>query len=817
MLRFGMVLLTLLSLVAASMADELVTDEQVPAPVQPAYYTDPQASVFVSSDDEAESATPAEFATFNLQEPVQPAAPLAMMPGSGLPAPATDFAERLFATDNVRRSLIVRSRREMIPATGTEFVFGSEGNFRVTTDGGNLLGKALSTPSVNTQQRTPIITDPRVRGSQSGRTVASGSYWAPARQDLDTMLSKIDSRLLQDVIVIKGPYSAHYGPGYNFIDFQLLQTPRYFCGPETHSSTSAEFKSNGQQWYGRETLWGGGEGYGWRASYGHRTGNDYVDGHGMAYPSSYNSGDLNLAYGCDFSPDSHLELNYLRLDQSNVEFPYLVFDINYLATDGYELKYVLENQTQFDLLTVDAWYNRTRFTGDTSRPGKNHQIPEIREDNGLGPDQFLTTDVDGMSTGYRAAMSWGLPGEPILTLGTDLIRIGQQLNDIVPAHTEDVGFPLPIPEQNFPIPRSNSLDVGLFAEHSRPVSDVLRVNLGARVDLVTTNSRNNVPGMGVLTGFPPVLVETSLSDLKQAELEQHFVPWNVYVTGEYQFTDCHFLNGGVGHASRPPTLTELYAYGPFIGSLQPGLTFVQGDPTLDAEECTQIDIGARADLGDRRWSISGFYAWIHDYITYDDVGRRYQPPFPPFDPGHDFQEVAYTNTALATLIGFEYLGEQDVRDDLTAFLVMNYVAGTDHTRAKPSRIGAMLREEAFLPPAPRSLFPGNSEPLPGIPPLQARLGLRWHDPQPNPYWALELEARLVAEQTRVATSLFEQQTPGFEVFNIRGFWRPNDCLTLIGGIENFTNRFYREHLDYRPGLQTFRPGINFYTAVELAY
>ena len=36
--------------------------------------------------------------------------------------------------------------------------------------------------------------------------------------DLDTMLNKIDSRIVNDITVIKGPYSALYGPGSNFVD-----------------------------------------------------------------------------------------------------------------------------------------------------------------------------------------------------------------------------------------------------------------------------------------------------------------------------------------------------------------------------------------------------------------------------------------------------------------------------------------------------------------------------------------------------------------------------------------------------------------------
>ena len=102
--------------------------------------------------------------------------------------------------------------------------------------------QSLAAPGVKAQQRTPITTDPRVRGSRSGRTLASGSYWAPARDDLDTMLSKIDSRLIQNVVVIQGPYAARYGPGFDFIDFQLLESPRYDDGAaHAEGSSSLEY------------------------------------------------------------------------------------------------------------------------------------------------------------------------------------------------------------------------------------------------------------------------------------------------------------------------------------------------------------------------------------------------------------------------------------------------------------------------------------------------------------------------------------------------------------------------------------------------
>jgi outer membrane receptor protein involved in Fe transport len=782
-----------------------------------------QASAADEGDDSEPLFKPTS--TF-LQPPIEPAVPPTTTPTVPVPTAASQFVQSVFAAPDVRRSLLSSYRRSLATGVGTELVFGSEGKFRVTTDGGNLLGKSLFAPGVKVQQRTPVVTDPRVRAARHGRLLASGSYWVPAREDLDTMLSKIDSRIIRDVIVVKGPYSVRYGPGFNFIDFELLDSPRYRCGYQTEGSTSFEYKTNGEQVYGRQSVWGGSNNWGFRASYGHRTGNDYRTGAGFELPTSYNSRDVDVAVGFDPSCDSNLEFHYLRLDQTDVEFPGLVFDINFLVTDAYELTYRLRNQPNFDLLTVTGWYNRTYFEGDTSRTGKNTQIPTLRTELGLAPGQFAVTDVDGASGGYRVATTWGEVGECQWTLGTDLIYLTHQLNDIVPEHEESSGLPFPlpptvtIPERNFPIPRSHSTDVGLFVDHCRPVNECLALNLGARVDLVSVDARELVPGMGVLTGFPPALTltETPLSVIKDAPLEQSFTPWAVFGTLERRLNCCWTMTAGAGHAERPPTLTELYAERPFIGSLQPGLTFVEGDPLLDPERLTQIDLGLRADYGCFRMNLNGFYAWVQDYITYDFVVLSPLPPEQVYTPGENLQRVAYVNTDLATLVGFELLAERDLNCWLTGFALMSYVEGHDHTRAEPSRIGSLRRTQAFLPAGPRSDVAGvDEEPLPGIPPFESRLGIRLHEPTRLPSWAIELEARLVAEQNRVASTLFERPTPAFAVGNIRSYWRARNNVLFIAGVENFTDTFYREHLDYRPGRGVFAPGVSFYFASELTY
>ena len=82
---------------------------------------------------------------------------------------------------------------------------------------------------------------------------------------------------------------------------------------------------------------------------------------------------------------------------------------------------------------------------------------------------------------------------------------------------------------------------------------------------------------------------------------------------------------------------------------------------------------------------------------------------------------------------------------------------------------------------------------------------------------MEIEARIVDNQDRVARTLFEFETGGFTVWNLRSYWQARDNLMLIAGVENFTDKFYREHLDFRSGRGVFRPGVNFYFSSELTY
>jgi outer membrane receptor protein involved in Fe transport len=185
------------------------------------------------------------------------------------------------------------------------------------------------------------------------------------------------------------------------------------------------------------------------------------------------------------------------------------------------------------------------------------------------------------------------------------------------------------------------------------------------------------------------------------------------------------------------------------------------------------------------------------------------------------------NTDLATLAGGEMFAEYDSSPWLTTFATLSFVEGRDHSRdgdfaTEEAGAGGGSRQVSGLSRGSFSGLAGaDEEPLPNMGPLEARVGLRLHEASRNPNWGLELTARIVDNQDRVATSLLESETPGFTIWDIRGYMRTRPGLLLVAGIENLTNKQYREYLDFRSqnvnARTVFQPGVNFYFGSQLSY
>jgi hypothetical protein len=755
-------------------------------------------------------ATPVHF---QAQPPIAPGQQL--QPTTPLPQSASDLSGDLFG-GGVNQSLLGQRNLRVPTGVPSETVGNAEVNSRVTTDTGSLIGQSPRMLGIGLQRRTPIVNDPRIRGSRVGQLAATGSHWVPARIDLNTAVSQVDSHLIGDVSVIKGPYSVLFGPGLQFVNMDLIATPRFEGGRQWDGSSNVVYKTNGQQIYGRQDLWGGDDNSGWRAGYGYANGNNYVSGNGTVMPSGYTSQDVFAAYGYNPDDESSIEVNYLGLIQNAVQYPGQAFDITKLNTNGVDFRYKIVDQANFDQLTVDAWYNATAFNGNAQNPLKRQMFPYLSLIDYVG-----FTFVNSVSSGYTATVSWGDEDQSQLTLGTDFRAVNQQLNEF---GSGVIGFNI-FTDANSPIPASRTIDPAVFAQQVVPFGERLIVTTGVRADVVNADVTANLATMSHL-GNLPVNQQSSLAAiLGSSEFNRTYGLFGGYISGDLEINEDLHLVGSGGSTQRPPSLTELYAAQPFMFLIQNGLNTVTGDPQLLAERIAQFDLSLQFNYDRWQGSLNGFHAWGFNYITFENIGVVRVPP----DGTIAQTNLKYVNTDLATFAGADAYVQYLWNDYITPYFSCTYVDARDRTRngdfaTRPVEPGLPSIRVYGLPRGFFSGIPGTAqENLPGIYPFQARFGVRLHpnfdqaSGKSKPPWEIEVACRLVSPQYRVATSLDEVTSAGFAVWELRGIWQPSDRMQFVGGIENFTDRNYREHLDFHSpdGLSMLQPGINGYVGGEL--
>lgn len=694
--------------------------------------------------------------------------------------------------------------------------------------------------ALQTMWRSSVSEAPFIRGFKNRQIYAQldGQYFEPVRWDLDTVLNKIDPGIVQDVIVVEGPYSVQYGPGFTFIDIVTRQTPR---NQAAQYRSSASWIPNGQQWYGRETVSGGTQNLGYRLSYGHRNANDYYSGNGTKIPSHYNIGDVLAEMGYSLSSQQRLELTYRRQDMNHTAYPGEFFDVSSLTTNAFNVRYIDEDVTMpWTRLSTQGWYNQNNLSGNTFNSTKQPIVTSIEKaltasfypsfaglfgadtnNAALNPNLPAAVGFAGgtvgnlLSTGGRVVAQFGELDEVSLTTGVDVRVINQRVSEyftINPFFSNNLnGFntttpPFLVPNPPTPpvppsinalypfqfttgMPRATSTNPGGFAEVTLPWTTYFRSKVGARGDYVDTNAYyNTVPVNGPPNSafFPPT------SALPAGPLNKANGLYSFYMINQLDLTQHWSAAFSFGQAQRPPSLIDRYADGMFLGIIQSGYRRLIGDPNLAPERNWQIDAQVNGKYERWRGFLRGYNSWVINYITYSANSVK--------DPTGAVL-LNTLNTPLAELRGFEAFNSFDLTPNITPFASAHYVYGMDQTIHQP---------------------------LTQIPPLQGFAGVRFHDAENGAKWGLEVFATMTRMQNRPGiirtTDLpgqfthIEQRVGGWTTGNLRGYWNVTKNLLVSGGINNVFDRNYIQFLSLQtPPLQVLSPGISPYLSTEWIY
>ena len=108
--------------------------------------------------------------------------------------------------------------------------------------------------------------------------------------------------------------------------------------------------------------------------------------------------------------------------------------------------------------------------------------------------------------------------------------------------------------------------------------------------------------------------------------------------------------------------------------------------------------------------------------------------FQCFDPVNGY---VYTITDRVTVAGVEFYTQADLTAWLTPFSSISYVQGINQTASDRRRDNPLTLERKSA-----------TEPLPQIPPLDVRVGLRFHEATKNPHRQVEVSTWIVEGQNR---------------------------------------------------------------------
>ena len=225
-------------------------------------------------------------------------------------------------------------------------------------------------------------------------------------------------------------------------------------------------------------------------------------------------------------------------------------------------------------------------------------------------------------------------------------------------------------------------------------------------------------------------------------------------------------------AARSPALEELFYYGPHPGNF----AFEVGNPDLSPEHALGFDVSLRWRTPRVTGEVTYFRNDINGYLfraplTQEEFEARvgeFATRFPSRDitsPGSDseFPIVEYV-AEDSVLDGIEAHSDVQVTPQIAVELGLDYVRGT-------------LKD--------------NDEPLPRIPPLRFRSGLRY---QRNAFQAGG-DVAFVSTQDRVFST--ETPTDGYQLGRLYAsysFGQGAVAHTFTARLENVTNELYRNHL-----------------------
>lgn len=584
-------------------------------------------------------------------------------------------------------------------------------------------------------RRGPLNLEPNIRGLQEeqvGMFVDGTRTFSAGPGRMDSNISHVNTHTVDAVRVVKGPYALSWGAGT--LSALEVKTSAPEVGEASSGFTlAATYGENA----GSEDLFADArqsrERWSWALAAGRRSGGDYQAGDGSTVAGDYESSNVrgSLAY----LAASRLLLTWRGSyqEQNDIDYPGRLLDATYFHHRGQAVGFTWSGEGRVSEVAGQLYVNRKDHLMNNDAKPTGQPMP------GRIPPFALRVDLPAESNTAGGRLRAKIDGErSTLSFGADYYDLEQTATRTV--SRRETGMTL---FHDVVWPDATLEDLGGYVQATLRRGRV-QLDVAGRLDLVDASAaelseffRANAPG-------DPRQSETHLS----GALDAHFdlsESWSAHL--------------GAGRAVRTATPLERYS-DRFPTTKMQLAAEVLGNPELDPEKSLEINAGIRGRAGDLVLEAEAFYRKLDDYITV--VPAPGVPKRLPLSPPVVFR---YTNSR-ATFYGGELMLTQRLSRLVSWHGALSYVRADDE---------------------------GLDEPALGIPPLGGELSLRLHPLGGR--LRLDLAGRFADRQDRVAASRFEQETPGWTVYDVLAAYEVADRFTLRAAVENLTDRAYAQHLN----------------------
>jgi iron complex outermembrane recepter protein len=507
----------------------------------------------------------------------------------------------------------------------------------------------------------------------------------------------------------------------------------------------------------------GGERFSVLGGASYRLSSPYTDASGKRFTESVNyrpdlmdsdAFKIGTAWGSvSFSPFSgHLaQLSYTRQQADHVLYPYLQMDAVYDDTDRLNAGYQVNNLSglvrslrfQAYFTKVNHWMT-DQYRTSSVRLSREYSMGTLADTEALGGkfETLLNRVTAGVEAYHR---EWD---------GT----------------TQMAGSGY---TPQFSIPNVRTDSFGLYSEYRKSFTERLKLNLGGRLDSLTTAADESKANTNLYYAY---------NSTRRTSATNNFPSGNARLS--YKSAFGMEVSGGVGHTVRVPDARERY-----FALKRMGSDWV-GNPELKPSRNTGFD----GTVSFRRQSLllesNLFLDYIDDYVSVIPKSKVNMTPGVMNATARSYQNVNARMHGGEFLISYLFTKRLFVSSDLS------YVRGTRDVAPEKGILDQDLAE---------------------IPPLRSRTSLRYDT---GGFFG-EIEGMFEGAQTNVDSTLGEQPTAGNGIANLRGGVNYK-TLSLKLSLNNIFGRYYYEHLSYqrdpfRSGARVYEPGRNFLVNLLFRY